>query len=463
MTGTGVYAEGKKVSISAKPAKGYVFAGWYRDPDLTEPMAFAADDWRKASQSVVVPEVRYLFARFVTERDDGNNIALAVDGMEMAAGAGHLPYQTNVMCGVYMEWPVAVETLSLPKVAVAGLPSGLKFTEKPVTSKIGSGKTAVTVTNVPAYTIYGAPTAASKVDAKTGAVKPSVVNVTVTTASKAKVVYEIDVTVDALPEWAVGTFDGDRAGVTLPEDSSTGGSPVLEGEGNAQAARSTSGLVTLTVAANGKISGKLIDADGTWTLSAASFDAYDAASETCEATVIGKNGKMAITNVVEVSAEEVRLAGDGSPYRRGGVNALAARSTGSTGGSPVLEEWIAWQNLWKTEPWKTDAKPFAKASALAIDAGSRDACPYPGTITLKFAASGAVTASGKFVTGQDAKGKDVVYSASCSSVLVPEADAAGAGRPLYRVFLYFPPKAGKFEGYADEVSLVWNGVGFTVE
>ena len=368
------------------------------------------------------------------------------------------------------------------KVKVAGRPSGLRFTDKPVTSKIGSGKTAVTVTNVPAYTIYGAPTAASKTDAKTGEVKPSVVKVTLTTASKAKVVYEIDVTVDALPAWAVGTFDGVAFGVGRDgarpsqegDDGRDGARPSQEEEN----ARSTGGLVTLTVDAKGKISGKLIDADGTWTLSAAWFDEArlagdgsphqdpetgspmsDVGSLVFHATVIGKNGKMAITNEVEVAAEEMRLGEDASPHRRGVVS-------GATAGRAVPDEpysWTAWQNLWKTEPWKTDAKPFAKAPALAIDAGTRDACPYPGTITLKFASSGAVTASGKFVTGQDAKGKDVVYSASCSSVLVPEADAAGAGRPPYRVFLYFPPKAGKFEGYADEVSLVWNGIQFWLD
>ena len=65
-----------------------------------------------------------------------------------------------------------------------------------------------------------------------------------------------------------------------------------------------------------------------------------------------------------------------------------------------------------------------------------------------------MTASGKFVTGQDAKGKDVVYSASCSSVLIP------AGGSAYTVYLYFPPKARKFEGYADEIQLVWDGAAF---
>ena len=67
------------------------------------------------------------------------------------------------------------------------------------------------------------------------------------------------------------------------------------------------------------------------------------------------------------------------------------------------------------------------------------------------------------MTGQDAKGKDVVYSASYTSALVPEADAAGAGRPPYRVFLYFPPKAGKFEGCAAEFSLVWDGIQFGLD
>ena len=96
-----------------------------------------------------------------------------------------------------------------------------------------------------------------------------------------------------------------------------------------------------------------------------------------------------------------------------------------------------------------------------------DACPYEGTVTLKFAASGAVTASGKFVTGQDARGKDIVYSANCSSVLVPEGDDGfveealpDSNARLYRIFLYFPPKAGKFGGYAAEVPLAWDGSSF---
>jgi uncharacterized repeat protein (TIGR02543 family) len=450
VTGTGVYAEGKKAAIKATAAKGYVFAGWYEDSRLTKPATFENGDFRTASQNAVVPGMRYVFARFVTAEEDKAGVSLAVDGAEMRRVEDNAPYQTNVMCGVYMEWPVAVEALSLPTVAVSGLPTGLKFTAKPLTSKVGSGKAAVVVTNVPANTIYGTPTAASKVDAKTGVVKPSVVKVTVTTAGKSKVVYEIDVTVDAVKEWAVGTFDGG-----------------VGGTGNGEPG--TGGLVTLTVSAAGKVSGKLLEGGKTWTLSAPNFDAFDAEAGIYTATVLGKSGKEMVTNEVTIAAETVRRVEDNAPYQRGVVNGRDVRSPSATGETPVVPvEWTAWQNLWKVEPWKSDAKPFAKAPQLALymvddnavgrvvlnappDAGS----PY-GTLSLKFASSGAVTASGKFVTGQDAKGKDVVYSASCSSVLVP------AGGDAYTVYLYFPPKAGKFEGYAAEVPLVWDGSAFSL-
>ena len=283
---------------------------------------------------------------------------------------------------------------------------------------------------------------------------------------------DADTFVDALPAWAVGTFDG------ATFDGGRDGARPSQGDADAQERVPPEGLVTLTVDAKGKMSGKLIDADGTWTLAAAWFDEArlagdgsphqdpetgspmsDVESPAFVATVIGKNGKKAITNVVEVAAEAMRLGEDASPHLVGVVS-------GATAGRAVPGEpysWTAWQNLWKTEPWKTDAKDFAKAQALTIDAGTRDACPYPGTITLKFAASGAVTASGKFVTGQDAKEKDVVYSASCSSVLVPEADAGTRDACPYRIFLYFPPKAGKFDGYADEIPLVWDRAEFSMD
>ena len=243
----------------------------------------------------------------------------------------------------------------------------------------------------------------------------------------------------------------------------------------------------MTVAANGKISGKVIDADGTWALSAAAFDSVEGPVSNVEelvfhATVIGKSGKMAITNEVEIAAEEVAARPESAPYLRGVVTARSVIAP-YQGLEPGVE-WCAWQNLWKSEPWKTEAKAFAKVPVLTMDAGTLDACPYPGTITLKFAATGAVTASGKFVTRQDARGKDIVYSASCSSVLIPDGDgvrispersehceamsleACAPALPDaldFRVFLYFAPKADKFDGFADEIPLIWDGAGFSPE
>ena len=110
--------------------------------------------------------------------------------------------------------------------------------------------------------------------------------------------------------------------------------------------------------------------------------------------------------------------------------------------------WTAWQTLWRYEPWKTAAKPFAKAPPLTVDFGGA-------TVTMKFSATGAVAASGKFVTGVDARtGRDVVYTANCSTVLIPSGDGQ------YVAHLYFPPKAGRFDGFASENSLIWNGSAF---
>jgi hypothetical protein len=182
----------------------------------------------------------------------------------------------------------------------------------------------------------------------------------------------------------------------------------------------------------------------------------EAGSPVFVATVTGKNGKMAVTNEVEVAAEEVRLAGDGSSYRRGAVSGRAVS------GTPV--EWAAWQNLWKTEPWKSDAKAFAKAKPVEFVASAPPVSPVPfssGVVTLKFAASGAVTASGKFTTGVDERtGRDIVYTANCASVLIP--DAAWPEPASCRVYLCFPQKDGKFGGWSVDIPLVWDGAEFSL-
>ena len=114
--------------------------------------------------------------------------------------------------------------------------------------------------------------------------------------------------------------------------------------------------------------------------------------------------------------------------------------------------WTAWQNRWKAEPWKTAAKAFAKSPQLTVDVNG-------GTVILKFAAAGAVTASGKFVTGVDSRGNDIVYSATCSSVLILRSESA------CDAYVYFPPKKDAkgnvtFAGYSALFPLEWDGAAF---
>ncbi len=115
---------------------------------------------------------------------------------------------------------------------------------------------------------------------------------------------------------------------------------------------------------------------------------------------------------------------------------------------------------WKAEPWKTVAKPFAKAPQLVLPVAGGQ----PGEIALKFAASGAVTAAGRFVLGTDAKGKEIVHSASCAAVVVPETEPNAGGAFKAVVHLYFAPNEKKgFAGHVRLVKLRWTGTAFEVE
>ena len=272
---------------------------------------------------------------------------------------------------------------------VSGLPAGLKFAAKETKD--------ATFGVVPAGTIYGVPTkAATNTVYFKKSTKETVQGKTVTVNHQASATFPVD----PLSTWAQGTFDGAvDLGVASP-----------------------SGLVTFTVSAAGKVSGKWQEDGLTWTLAAAAYDSYDAGTDEYVATFVGKSGKLAFTNEVIVSAE-----------------ALGDSARGVATGDGLA----AWQNLWKTEPWKTRAKPFANKTLVL--SGVKDGLPMDGdSMTLKFAATGAVTA--KFGT----------YS--CSSVLIPDD---GEGH-YYRLFLYFPPKSGKFDGYTAEVPLVWDGSQFSI-
>ena len=79
---------------------------------------------------------------------------------------------------------------------------------------------------------------------------------------------------------------------------------------------------------------------------------------------------------------------------------------------------------------------------------------------IRFLASGKVAVKGSFVTGKDARGKDIVYPVSGSTVLAGPSIQQDDGAVRMRAFIYFPPKPGKFAGYMSEWYLEWNGQEF---
>ena len=403
--------------MKATANKGYVFNGWYYSGtagSAVEENAQAARSTmgeellsQAASYVFNMPEEDVaLYAKFVTAEEDAASIALSVDALGGEISPEAIISVTNT-CGVALKWSVAADAFSQPTVAVSGLPAGLKFTAKDIMKK--GSKTDV---EIPANTVYGAPTAESKLDAKTGFRQPSAVKFTVTTAGKSKRVYPVEMTVLPLPAWAVGTFNG-------------GGDL---------------GQVSLTVAKTGKLSGKYLSDGLTWSLAANSFDSIDESGEVYRATLIGKSGKLAMTNEVGVACD-------------------------SMGGFAESIDYIAYQNNWKLEPWKTIGKPFTKAAALEYeDSASVAGVSVPGVLTLKCAASGAVTVKGSFVTGVNERtGKDIIYTASGSAVLAPQSEPDETGVFDAVVFVYLPPKAGKFDGYARYIGVRWTGVDWMIK
>ena len=403
VTGAGEYAVGKKVTLKATADKGKVFGGWYFDSGCTSLVSLSPSF---QFEMPLIGEVKF-YAKFITAAEDAAGVSAVLDGA-FPYYPGMTEYTTEVPAGVYLEWPLEVWGLSQTTVAVSGLPAGLKFTAKDIVdSKTKEVK-------VPANTIYGAPTAASKTDKSTGYPLPSNVKITITTGGKTKVEYHLALFVAPVEEWAVGTFNGGDAASQL----------------------------TLTVAASGKISGKYLVGGQTWTLSAANFYELDESTPLYAAELLAKSGSDTATFTLEIGVSDTME----------GYGVAEIRDEDET----VLGN--LYQTDWKADPWKNIASAFAKLPAYeypAMDYGGN-----PGKVTLKFASSGAITAKGVFAVGKGANG-DITYTASGSATLIPVSlpdEATGAFDA--KAYIYFPPKSGKFAGYSQVIDLRWNGTSF---
>ena len=122
VSGNGIYKPGTKVSLKATANKGFVFAGWY-DAD-GNPLTGGSVDYRTATYAYVTTDKDVtLTAKFATNSEDAESLAL-VNITNCTAGAGS---------AFAKEMSPHVVSHSTPKLAVTGLPAGLKYDAKTMT------------------------------------------------------------------------------------------------------------------------------------------------------------------------------------------------------------------------------------------------------------------------------------------------------------------------------------------
>ena len=464
ISGSGKTEIGGKYTLKATANKNYAFAGWY-DADTGERVTRAAN-----YVFIVTGEAKKFLADFVTAQEDIDSLSLE-----------HGDVTTDPDGSVEIDLNDGLASCSDVKISVKGLPSGLKYDAKTLkiagqAKKPGVYTVTASATNVsqkkatPESTavfdivvpnwecdamtgllydpdaygtvwcgvtfgadrvdcsaadgwtvkVSGLPTGLKYKDGIITGVPTKAGNYTVTftaTKGKEKQVATITLKATALPAWAVGTFNG---------GSNVSGAHF----GDVYTPLADIGQATLTVAASGKISGKFLEGGRTWTISAASFEAESGGQYI--ATVAAKSGKV-------TRSERIVLEPSGSDVLGGVVTA-----------SGELGDLMLRKTNWKADPWKTAAKPFGKAAELAYN---RDREPDRfASFSLKFAASGAVTAKGEFnINGWQYKG-----SASATLIPLTEPDGeTGAFRGV--VYVYIPPKANKFVGYFERIYVEWDG------
>lgn len=445
VTGLGVCAVGKSLTLKATANKNYVFAGWYLDAGFTVP-AEGSVDYRNASFAVAGGGAdKVLYARFAPS-DDDTALAANVDDR----------YELNG------EWSMKVDisSLSLPAVSVKGLPAGLKFDAKSfvisgvptapgsykvvLSLKNSTVKTAVSqsfvidVANIEspylegvdyaedAYVYRGGVSvlwdigscarqgyavsavkglpAGLKFSAKTGLVegvptKAGSYTVTITLKNGRQTsVATVTMTVEGFEQWAFGSFDGG----------------------------SVSGRVQLSVASSGKISGKLQEGGVVYSMSADSYSAY----------VDG-------TYLADVTASWSFK--DGKTTVKTNETWTVAVSRGDVGGVVASGRFDAWQNLWSQKEWKDrGALLFGRQGMEMALPGDVYGLADGESVSLVVKPNGTVSAKGLFDTGTvDRNGRPVYLSTAVSSVVCKKSADPFVGL----VFLDFPPNPSKgFEG-----------------
>ena len=455
VTGAGAYAAGKKATLRATAAKGYVFAGWYADSRFSTPFKGAVDYRTPSMPYVTGTEDATIYARFVPAEEDAG-ISLVGEFLDF-----DLYWDDGTS-----ELALEVESLSLPTIKVAGLPAGLKYDAKTMTisgkpTKPGTYTVKVTMSNatvknvvkefriiVPnlvSEKIYGLesspdfyrfvsgvsmdesaimPSAEEgytlkvsglpsgmKYDAKTGRVtgvptKSGTYTVTVTGTKKGEPTETatITVTVDGMPEAVAGTYVG--------HISDYGGD--------------MAGSLTLTATAAGKLTAKVVTTQGTVSFSAPSWTRVDGVADdyidgrTFFADMADKDGRT-LTVCIAASGEMDHVL---NIYRDG------------NGGEFIVD---AVQNAFSRK-WYFAADGADGSWSLG---GVQTAAEADVTVAFK---DGTATVSGQ-IGGIKVSGSTVLRVDAALSVRLPAFVTVGGKKRIMAIYMYRVPH-GAFAGTA---------------
>ncbi len=126
LTGAKSYKVGKKATVKAKAAKGSLFAGWYLDENCDVPYKGAVD-YRNPSLPIMMEAFTLsLWGKFIPK--SGENGTLKISWPKDASD-----YDAQYRIGDEVKLTVMVDSQSLPKLSVKGLPKGLKWDSKTFT------------------------------------------------------------------------------------------------------------------------------------------------------------------------------------------------------------------------------------------------------------------------------------------------------------------------------------------
>ncbi len=355
VTGTGLYLPGTKVALTAKPATGNTFLRW-------------EDGSQTAARSLVMPNANLTVSAWFGVTTNVPKPVIAKPGPQRA------------MAGVPFSLALDITSDSLPAVTLAGLPSGLAYS---AATKAIAGVPTASVTN-------------------------RTVTVTAKNVNKTQATETFTMTVDPLPAWAQGNFNGWFGGAV--------------GEGP------ISGDVT----AQGKVSGKLSSLGTNYTFSAASYARRDGdgafwVTATAGVAKVSLPLTLAVRNPAGVVPPNLSVA-DGW---------FAAAADGDPDAT-------MWRNVWKDAGMTAVATNYTGYYTATLPGGSEYGSGYLLCTVDKL---GGVKTAGKLADGT---------AVSLSGVLI--LDEAG------RVFavLYTAPAAYKGGGLFGVAEFVKTGVGAKV-